>query len=91
MRVQIDNVEYLFGKDLIEKYPCLENYDYKCRKIEKENVYGLKYTDYDRSIKISSLKELLKLKKDINNYIIIEDTMDKKYHFRIKIYDDYIE
>lgn len=89
MRVQIDNVEYLFGKDLIEKYPCLENYDYKCQSFEKENIYGQKYTHCDRSVEISSLEELLKLKKDVNTDIIIEVSL--KYPFRITIYDDCIE
>ena len=94
MRVQIDNVEYLYKeKDLIDLYPCLENYDYKCEIIEKENVYGQKYNHYDRSIKISSLKELLKLKEDVKHNIIIGEPipMDEKYPFRITIYDDYIE
>lgn len=92
MRVQIDNVEWLREKDLIEEYPCLENYGYKCKKFEKENIYGEKYTDYDRSIKISSLKELLKLKEDVKRDIIIEDPMGgDKYSFRVVIYDDYIE
>ena len=92
MRVEIDNADWETEKDhLIELYPCLENYDYKCQKIEKENVYGEKYTDYDRSVKISSLKELLKLKEDVKHNIIIEEPFDDKYPFRIMIYDDYIE
>ena len=91
MRVEIDNVECLFRKDLVDLYPCLENYNYKCQKIEKENIYGQKYIDYDRSVKISSLKELLKLKEDVETDIIIADSMDEKYPFRIIIYDDYIE
>lgn len=91
MRVEIDNVEFLYEKDLIELYPCLENYDYKCKIIEEEDIYGEKYTAYDRSIKISSLKELLKLKEDVKHHIIIEEPMGDKYPFRIMIYDDYIE
>jgi len=91
MRVQIDNVKILYGKDLVYLYPCLENYDYECQKIEKENVYGEKYTEYNRSIEISSLEELLKLKNDVDTYIIIEGSEDKEYPFKIMIYDDYIE
>lgn len=92
MRFEIDNVKFLRGKDLvIELYPCLENYDYKCQKIEKENVFGQKYDWHDRSVKISSLEELLKLKKDVNADIIIEEPLDKKYPFRILIFDDYID
>ena len=91
MRVEIDNVETLYGKDLVYLYPCLENYDYKCQECEKENVYGEKYTEYNRSIEISSLEELLKLKNDVDTYIIIEDSEDKEYPFKIMIYDDCIE
>ena len=91
MRFEIDNVIWLREKDLVELYPCLENYDYKCLKTEKENVYGQKYINYDRSIKISSLKELLKLRKDVDIDIIITKLTDDKYPFRITIYDDYIE
>ena len=88
MRVQICNV---WGKDLVELYPCLKNYDYKCQKIERENIFGEKYTKYNRSIEISSLEELLKLKKDVDTEIIIGDSKDEKYSFEITIYDGYIE
>lgn len=91
MRVQICNVKCLLGKDLVDIYPCLKNYDYKCQEFEKENVYGQKYTHCDRSVEISSLEELLKLKKDVDTDLIIEDTMIEKYSFRITIYDDLIE
>lgn len=91
MRVQIDNVECLRRKDLVDLYPCLEKYDYKCQKIEKENIFGEKYTAYNRSIEIYSLEELLKLNKDVDTEIIIGDSKDEKYPFRITIYDDYIE
>ena len=89
MRVQICNVKCLLGKDLVDIYPCLKKYDYKCQSFEKENIYGQKYTFCDRSVKISSLKELLKLKKDVDTDIIIEVSL--KYPFRITIYDDCIE
>lgn len=91
MRVEIDNVEFLYEKDLIELYPCLENYNYKCKKIKEENVYGRKYISCVRSVKISSLKELFKLRKDVEHDIIIEETKDEKCPFKITIYDDYIE
>lgn len=91
MRVEIDNVECLFRKDLVDLYPCLKNYDYKCQEFEKENIYGKKYIECTRSIEISSLEELLKLKKDVDTEIIISDSSNEKYPFGITIYDDYIE
>lgn len=91
MRVLIDSVDCLWEKDLVEIYPCLENYGYKCKKIKEENIYGRKYISCVRSVKISSLKELFKLRKDVGYDIIIEETKDEKCPFKITIYDDYIE
>ena len=101
MRFSISNVidiRFLKREDavkdpILERYKLLKKYGCECIKEESSdgNYYFLSY-----SIELSSLEELLQLKEDVKNDLIIsskypDSPFGENCKFHITIYDDYVE